>query len=141
MPDLVEEHAGRRPGAPPPRDLAVAAVDEHLQLSEHEGEQRPPDPRDQQCGGDAPADQDHETGHLVRRDPRLQQQPGQVRGDVTQVQRRRPVLRVRARADLVRLGDRAELRDRGGPGAAAAGDVVGQGQVTVPCAWSARRSG
>ena len=111
MPDAIEEHTGRRRCLPPPRNLAIGAVPQHLHLPEQRRENAPGQTRDKQREGRRRPGRDHEPGDLVGSDRRAQEQPGQVRRDITQVDIGDPVLGVAPAGDRRWLADLSDLRD------------------------------
>ena len=112
--DAVEVDARGREPLPPPGDLAVAAVEEDLQLHGDDAEDRPPEPAERQRQRAGDADEDHQPGHAVGRDAGGEHQPGRVDRQVPDVEGAGPVLGVVARDVLRRLGHRAQ-RSQGRP--------------------------
>ena len=143
--DAVQVDADGRRLAAPARDLAVAAVEQQLQLDEGDGADGAEDPRQRQAGGRQQPAGDHQPGHAVGSDRRAQQQPRHVRRQAPHVEPARPVLGVGPLHRGGRLGDRPQLSDRrhrrtrpparGSPRRRGRG---ARGSCSAPGAWRAR---
>lgn len=101
MADLVEEDPLRARGAAPPCDLAVGAIEEHLELRE-DREQRPPDAGKQQRGAGEEAEKRIISAVTPLAVIEVRRGCRSVHRQPPHVERARPVLSG-ARHDLVRL--------------------------------------